>query len=434
MKISVIGGTRGLGKWIAEFLRNRDFEVCITGRDRITGEKVSKKLDVEYSPNNVKTASESDVVIVSVPINVTNSVIEEIAPVMKSGSLMVDVTSVKEGPTKTMQRFVPEGVEFLPSHPMFGPRIRTLDGQVVVLTPINKGKWYNKVINFLKNENSKVLITTPENHDKMMSVVQGLTHFAYINIASTIESLKVDIKESRKFASPIYSLMVDMIARIVAQNPYLAYSIQTENKYNKNTHAKFLTNLKELKKIIDEEDQEKFVKTMSNAAKHLDDLEASLGRSDKAISALTEEIRILKESIGSEVGLRHVYSGTVHCGILKEVSPDEVMLVKKNNAIKLKLSNVEILNKDELSEWKIENYPKKYFDVSAVFPKNCNPEFIASIIGNIDDVVSAHVIDIYKGIQIAPDMISITFRYEVINKNARRTVEELLTGFGAIIR
>ena len=434
MKISVIGGTRGLGKWIAEFLRNRDFEVCITGRDRITGEKVSKKLDVEYSPNNVKTASESDVVIVSVPINVTHSVIEEIAPVMKSGSLMVDVTSVKEGPTKTMQRFVPEGVEFLPSHPMFGPRIRTLDGQVVVLTPINKGKWYNKVINFLKNENSKVLITTPENHDKMMSVVQGLTHFAYINIASTIESLKFDIKESRKFASPIYSLMVDMIARIVAQNPYLAYSIQTENKYNKNTHAKFLTNLKELKKIIDEEDQEKFVKTMSNAAKHLDDLEASLGRSDKAISALTEEIRILKESIGSEVGLRHVYSEKVHCGILKEVSPDEVMLVKKNNAIKLKLSNVEILNKDELLEWKIENYPKKYFDVSAVFPKNCNPEFIAGTIENIDDVVSAHVIDIYKGKQIAPDMISITFRYEVINKNARRTVEELLTGFGAFIR
>lgn len=434
MKISVIGGTRGLGKWIAKFLKNRDFEVCITGRDRITGEKVAKKLDVEYSPNNVKTASESDVVIVSVPINVTNSIIEEVAPAMKSGSLLVDVTSVKEGPTKTMQHYVPEGVEFLPTHPMFGPRIRTLDGQVIVLTPIHKGKWFDKVLNFLENENTKVLITTPEHHDQMMSVVQGLTHFAYINIASTIESLKVDLKESRKFASPIYSLMVDIIARIVAQNPYLAYSIQTENKYNKKTHTEFLTNLKELKKIIDEKDQEKFVKTMSNAAKHLNDLEASLGRSDKAISALTEEIRILKESIGIEVGLRHVYSGTVHCGILKEVSPDEVMLIKKKRAIKLKLSNVEILNKDELLEWKIENYPTKYFDVSAVFPEKCDPEFIARSIENIDDVVSAQVVDIYKGNQIATDMISITFRYKVINKNARNTVEKLLTGFGAAIR
>ena len=46
---------------------------------------------------------------------------------------------------------------------------------------------------------------------------------------------------------------------------------------------------------------------MSSAAKYLDDLEASLGRSDKAISALTEEIRILKSSLGEEVGLRHIF-------------------------------------------------------------------------------------------------------------------------------
>ena len=33
---------------------------------------------------------------------------------------------------------------------------------------------------------------------------------------------------------------------------------------------------------------------MSSAAKHLDDLESALGRSDKAISAITEEVSILK--------------------------------------------------------------------------------------------------------------------------------------------
>ena len=44
----------------------------------------------------------------------------------------------------------------------------------------------------------------------MMSIVQGLTHFSYIAIAATIEKLGIDIKESRKFASPVYSLMLDM--------------------------------------------------------------------------------------------------------------------------------------------------------------------------------------------------------------------------------
>jgi prephenate dehydrogenase len=43
LQIAVIGGTRGLGKWIATFLKSRDFNVVITGRDKITGERVSKK-------------------------------------------------------------------------------------------------------------------------------------------------------------------------------------------------------------------------------------------------------------------------------------------------------------------------------------------------------------------------------------------------------
>ena len=119
-----------------------------------------------------------------------------------------------------------------------------------------------------------------------MSIVQGLTHFAYIGIAATIERLDIDIKESRKFASPVYGLMVDMIARIIAQNPYLVYSIQTENRYIKETHETFISVYRELNDMILTKNQEEFVQLMGSAAKHLDDLEAALGRSDKAILSL----------------------------------------------------------------------------------------------------------------------------------------------------
>jgi len=233
LKITVIGGTRGLGKWIARFLRSRKFNVVITGRDEITGKKVAEKLEVEYTSDNTKAVSESNIIILSVPIDAVYNVVREIAPFLKNGSLFMDVTSVKEKPAEIMQEYLPADVEIIPTHPLFGPRIRSLDGQVVVLTPFEKGKWYKKVYKFLENENARVLITTPQEHDKMMSIVQGLTHFAYIGIAATIERLEIDVKESRKFASPVYGLMVDMIARIVAQNPYLYYSIQTQNRLKK---------------------------------------------------------------------------------------------------------------------------------------------------------------------------------------------------------
>jgi prephenate dehydrogenase len=434
LKIAVIGGTRGLGKWIATFLSKKGLDVVVTGRNEITGESVSKKLGVEYIPDNIKAASIADIVIISVPIDATTKTIKEIGPVMKEGSLIMDVTSIKKEPSRIMQEYAAKGVEVLPCHPMFGPRIRTLDGQVIVLTPIKTGKWYNKVFKFLESENARIIIATPDIHDRMMSIVQGLTHFTYISIARTIEKLDIDIKESRKFASPIYNLMLDTIARITAQNPYLVYSIQTKNSYIKETHETFLNTFTELKDQIATENQGGFVSSMSSAAKHLDDLESALGRSDKAISVLTEEVSTLKKQMGREVGLRHIYSGKVHIGILDKLTPDFLILRKNKSPIRLKLSNVEVLSNEEVLQWKFENYTKKSYDVSGIFPKGCNPNIIAHTVNNLKDVVDAKVIDTYQGNQIPPGHVSVTIRYSIINENASIEVEKLLKGFGSQIR
>ena len=333
-----------------------------------------------------------------------------------------------------MHKYAANGVEVLPCHPMFGPRVRSLDGQVVVLTPEKTGEWYDKVLKFLESENARVIVTTPEIHDKMMSIVQGLTHFAYISIASTIEKLDIDIKESRKFASPIYNLMLDTIARITAQNPYLVYSIQTENNFIEEAHETFLKTFMELKNMISNEKEDDFVHAMSSAAKHLDDIESALGRSDKAISALSEELSILKNLLGREVGLRHIYSGKIHIGVLDELTPDYLTLKHNKSTTRLKLSNVEVLKSDELRNWKLKNYPQKSFDISAVFKAGCDPEVIANTIKTLKGVVDAEVIDIYTGSQITEGNISITIRYQVIDEMASSRVERLLKGFGNQIR
>jgi len=435
LKIAIIGGTRGLGAWIATFLSRRDLDIVVTGRDKIIGESISRKLGVDYIQDNVKAAAIADIVIISVPIDVTSDIIREVGPVMKEGSLLMDVTSVKKEPTKIMEKYAAGGVEVLPCHPMFGPRIRSLDGQVIVLTPLNKGVWYNIVFNFLESENVRVIVTSPDIHDRMMSIVQGLTHFAYISIARTIKELDIDIRESRKFASPTYNLMLDTIARITAQNPYLEYSILTKNCYIKKTYENFLKTASELKNLLSNENQKEFVNSMSSAAKHLDDLESALGRSDKAISALTHEVSILKKHMGLEVGLRHIYSGKVHIGILDKLTPEFLILNQnRNNTIYLKLSNVEVLNNEELLHWKLINYPRKCYDISGIFPKTCNPNIIADTIQNLDNIVNAEVIGIYEGSQIPHGYISITIRYCVIDKNASITVEKLLKGFGSRLR
>lgn len=434
MKITVIGGSRGLGKWIAIYLISKGFDVIITSRDPISGQKIAARIKGEYHFDNQKAASQSKIVIIAVPIDNMESVIKEVAPSMVPGSLLIDVSSVKEMPAYLMQETIPEGVDFLPMHPMFGPRVRSLEGQVIVLTPLIKSQWYYKVLKFLEKEKAKILVTSPKKHDKMMSVVQVLTHFTYISIASTMEKMGVDIKESRKFASPIYNLMVDTISRIVAQNPYLAYSIQTHNKYAPISRNNFIKTAENLKKDLDHQDKEKFVKEMSSAAKNLDDLEAALGRSDKAISVFSQEITILKESIGKEVGLRHIYSGKVHVGILEELKPDFLKLKVGKKTIKLKIANIEVLDSSKLWNWKIKNLESRKFDISAVFPSSSNADVIASALEKVEGVISVKVMDIYQGPSIDPDMISITFRIKVLDISRIKEVQDLIKGFGSKIR
>src|SRR5208283_3643199 len=103
------------------------------------------------------TISESDILIVSVPINVTEDTIAEIAPKMKAGSLLMDLTSVKVKPVEAMRKFVPMDVEILGTHPMFGPTIQTIRRQTVILVPVTgrSEKWF-PVIRKLFEESGEI--------------------------------------------------------------------------------------------------------------------------------------------------------------------------------------------------------------------------------------------------------------------------------------
>ena len=440
MKIGIIGGTRGLGKTLATLLKREGYDITITGRDQVIGESVSEELEVKYSNDNKKTASSSDIVIISVPIATTTKVIKEIAKSMQPGSLLLDVTSVKTSPSKLMNELLDKDVEFIPTHPVFGPRTNNLSGQVVVLTPIQEnqkeeGKWYPKVVKFLKDHKVRVIESSPEEHDNMMAVVQVLTHFSYISTASAIKKLGINIKDTRKFASPIYNLMVDMISRIVSQNPYLTYSIQLENENGERVRQAFADSVEELKEVLTNHDEDKFVSIAIEATKNMDNIQCALGRSDKAIDSQNHEISFLKHSIGKEIAIQHMHSGEVHIGTLKDINPDFATLTTGKNEKKLNIANIRILEDEDLFNWKLDNRSIKVRSISCIFPKSSDENIIKDTLKrSISDIISVEVTDIYTGPQIADDSRSITFEIKSFDKSTFKTIIHVLKGFGGIIR
>ena len=430
MNVGIIGGSSGLGKTIVYYLRD-DFDVFISGRDHKKGREVASEADVNYLESNEELANISDILIISVPIQNTEDVIREVAPFMKEGSVMIDVTSVKEGPSKTMAEVVADNVDYIPTHPIFGPRTTRLDNQVIVLTPDRKGKWYERVYNYLDSKNMRIIETTAEKHDYMMSIVQVLTHFSFISTASTIEKLKVDLSETEDYESPIYNLMIDMIARIVSQNPYLTYYIQTMNNNGTQIRNAFSEAVTELRDVIEAKNDEKFVEIAINATKNMGDIQNALGRSDKAINGLNHEFNILKKSIGHEIALEHIYSGKVHIGVLEKIDGKSAIL---DNGTKLRIANIRVLNDEELYQWRLENTKQKEESISCMFPDSVTPNIIVETIENIQDITEVILTDIYKGPQIAEGYESLTFNVKALNKDAINNVKKVLTGFGGVLR
>jgi prephenate dehydrogenase len=456
IKVLILGGTGEMGQWFTRFFKERGYDVTVWGK----GGKfeVAKKLDVPFASDLEAVIPESDIVIVSVPINVTEETIAEVAPKMKAGSLLMDFTSIKVKPVEAMKKFAPGDAEIIGTHPMFGPTIPTIRGQTVILVPVRgrSEKWFPVIRHLFEESGAHVEITTAEEHDRLVSVVQGLTHFAYITIGTTIDRLDFDIKKSRKFVSPVYSIMLDFVGRILGQNPYLYALIQMENPGVPEVHEAFIKECEELSSLVRAHDEEGFVKKMKAAARKYDDTAHALRRSDKLINSRINEYEIVLNSIGKVCGFSHIYSGNVHVGRLEKVSPNEIVLTKlvskgtapdiKNKFVKLKLENLRLLSELELKKWRKENLNHSIRDISVLIPESADPEVILGVLNTKEHLADCQISDIYNWIdniesekgESYKGKLGVTYRITVFGDCNADSVEtevtSLLCGLGCRIR
>ncbi|VVB54313.1 Ketol-acid reductoisomerase [uncultured archaeon] len=437
-KVAIIGGYGGMGRLFAQLLKEEGWEVTITGPTKEKGKATAKELGVEYTHDNVKAAKEAEAVIITVPIATTYDGIKEVAPHIKHGGLIMDLTSVKTEPCRIMDEFAANGVEILGSHPVFGPRVRGFEGQPVVLTPIRGKKGAHRITTILHKKRARVITTTPDEHDRVMAVVQGLTHFAYISVGKTLCDLQFNVKESREYASPVYDLMLDMIGRIIGQDPHLYAEIQLYNPYTGLVHETFMSAAESLSNGLESRDEDGFVSAMVKAARHFGDVDEAMGRSDKAIAGLVAEIVALKERIGRQVAVAHIYSGAVHLGTVESVTAHDLTLRDGDKTKTLKLSNLRLLPDGELKRLRAEKSGVAERNYSVLLPASCDEHYITELlIQSVDLAVSVKAKDVYTGPQVPDGKKSVFFTVNLIRddvKEGDRKTLEFFRKIGGIIR
>jgi prephenate dehydrogenase len=252
-EIGIIGGTRGMGRWFADYLIGQGYAVHVSGRT--TGMGVAEM------------AARCRVVVVSVPIGVTIEAISQIGPFMPRDSLLMDLTSLKAEPVSAMLKFSPS--EVIGCHPLFGPQVPSIEKQNIVLCPARTGKWLSWLRDVMKKGGALLVETTPECHDELMAVVQGLNHLNTIMMGMALSNTSAPLSQLDRFTTPFFDAKAKMIEKIFSDNPRLYAEIICENPGRGRIVEFYERLLAEIKPVILRGDAEALTSLLQEASLRL---------------------------------------------------------------------------------------------------------------------------------------------------------------------
>ena len=215
-KIVIVGGYGKLGGLFARYLRASGYPISILDReDWAVAESI---------------LADADVVLVSVPINLTLETIERLKPYLTENMLLADLTSVKREPLAKMLEIHSGAV--LGLHPMFGPDIASMAKQVVVRCDGRFPERYEWLLEQIQIWGAKVYQTDATEHDHNMTYIQALRHFSTFANGLHLSKQPVNLANLLSLSSPIYRLELAMIGRLFAQDAELYADIIMDKPEN----------------------------------------------------------------------------------------------------------------------------------------------------------------------------------------------------------
>lgn len=262
MKITIVGGGGRMGRWFSGLLKREGFEVIITGSSGPQLQETAKRLGV-LTATTIEGVAQADTIILSVPINSFESVVKDITPYVRPEQKVVDITSIKVKPVEIMHRYFKDH-EVLGTHPLFGPGAKSLTGMNFVLTPTNKQEdcFAQKVRSFLEARRAHVTLMSPGDHDDMMTVILGLSHFIALVTADTLAGV-TDLKKLETIGGITYKVLLTLVESVISEDPDLYAAIQTSLTKLPELENQFLKNGVSWAKIVKVKDSERFVERMN---------------------------------------------------------------------------------------------------------------------------------------------------------------------------
>ena len=276
-KVCIIGCGL-IGSSIARAIRKNHLSSKIVSSNRsdsVNKKVIELKIVDDSSSDTKKMAEGSDLIIIATPLSSYEDIISKIKNSLKSGTILTDVGSVKENVINLIEKDVPANVSWISSHPIAGTEesgpeagfSELFKNRWCILTPSKKAqeKDIKLLETFWKKIGSKVDIMEAKQHDYILSITSHIPHLIAYNVVNT----SLNIQDEKESVIVKYSAGgLRDFTRIAASNPIMWRDIFIQNKKNISKMIdKFIEDLEDLKKAIENEDGKKLEEIFTKTKK-----------------------------------------------------------------------------------------------------------------------------------------------------------------------
>ncbi len=209
---------------------------------------------------SLKEAAKSQLIVLATPLSIFERITKEISPFLESGTILIDVGSVKVYVVNSIERIIPENVKFIGTHPIAGSdktgfenaRNNLFKDARVIITPTKNTNQeaLDKVTKMWQSIGAFVEYMSAEEHDKIYALMSHLPHLISFCLVNTVENID---KNLIKYAGSGFK----DTTRIAKSSPDIWKDIFLMNKENVlNMLDIFIDKVKEIKNHLSEEQSE----------------------------------------------------------------------------------------------------------------------------------------------------------------------------------
>ncbi|WP_439525052.1 prephenate/arogenate dehydrogenase family protein [Marivita sp.] len=180
---------------------------------------------------------DADLIVLAVPVGVMGQIAAEIAPYLKPGATLTDVGSVKGRVIADVSPHVPDGVHFVPGHPLAGTEYSgpesgfpsLFDNRWCLIVPPEGAdpQAVDTLSTFWRGLGSDVELMEPDHHDLVLSVTSHCPHLIAYTMVGVADDLgRVTNTEVIKYSAGGFR----DFTRIAASDPTMWRDVFLSNK------------------------------------------------------------------------------------------------------------------------------------------------------------------------------------------------------------